>query len=488
MRLKKLLCAIGHNANGYEDIFIKGVTDNSKMVKEGYLFIALKGEKQDGYNFIQEAIAKGARVILSHKDFIAPRGLVKILVENKRDITSNLASAYFENPSRYLNIIGITGTNGKTTTSYLIKNILEAAGFKTGLIGTISHRIDGRIIPANNTTPGAIELQGYLAKMRKNKLMFAIMEVSSHSLEQSRVKNIEFSCAVFTNMTQDHLDYHKTLENYFKAKEKLFGLLKEYGKAVINVDDEYGKKLTQGLRGKTLSYGIKTPSDITAKIHNMDTNGSNFKIRFPGGKLDIHTKLIGMHNVYNILAAVGVGICFDIEKECIKKGIESLGFVRGRLEEVSCGQDFKVFIDYAHTEDALKNILGILRYLTKGRLIAVFGCGGDRDRIKRPLMGKVASEFADYVVITNDNPRSEDPQLIADEITKGFHDSFKNFRVILDRAVAIKEALFFAKDTDTVVIAGKGHESYQILKDKRIHFDDKEEVEKILLRDLLNNT
>lgn len=484
MRLKKLLCAIGHNANGYEDVFIKGVTDNSKMVKEGYLFIALKGEKQDGYNFIQEAIAKGVRVILSHKDFIAPRGLVKILVENKRDIAGEIASEYFENPSRYLNVIGVTGTNGKTTTSYLIKNILEEAGFKTGLIGTISHMIGKRIIPANNTTPGAIELQGHLAEMRKNKIKFAIMEVSSHALEQSRVKNIEFSCAVFTNMTQDHLDYHKTLENYFKAKARLFGLLREDGKAIINVDDEYGRKLAQDLKGKILSYAIKTPSDITAKIHHMDTSGLDFKVRFPGGRLDIHTKLIGMHNVYNILAAVGAGILSGIEKEHIKRGIESLESVRGRLEEVSCGQAFKVFIDYAHTEDALKNILGILKSLTKGRLIVVFGCGGDRDRIKRPSMGRVASEFADYVIITNDNPRSEEPQLIADEITKGFPDSFKNFKVILDRGAAIREALFFAKSADTVVIAGKGHESYQMFKDKLIHFDDKREVEKVLLNRL----
>ncbi len=482
MRLNKLLKAIGHNANGYEDVSIKGITDNSKMVKEGYLFIALKGERQDGYDFIQEAIAKGAKVILSHKDFIAPSGLVKILVENKRHIAGELASAYFENPSIYLNAIGITGTNGKTTTSYLIKNIVEEAGFKTGLIGTISHRIGDRIIPANNTTPGAIELQGYLAKMRENKIKFAIMEISSHALEQNRVINIGFSCAVFTNMTQDHLDYHRTLEDYFKAKAKLFSLLKENGKAVINVDDEYGRKLAQGLRGKSLSYAIKTPSDITVEIHNMDTNGSDFEVRFPGGRLDIHTKLIGMHNVYNILAAAGAGICFGIEKEYIKKGIESLGFVRGRLEEVSCGQAFKVFIDYAHTEDALKNILTILRYLTKGRLIAVFGCGGDRDRIKRPLMGKVASELADYVIITNDNPRSEDPALITDEITKGFPDSFKNFKVIPDRCIAIKEALIMAKSADTVVIAGKGHEAYQIFKDRLIHFDDREEVEKILLR------
>ncbi|MBM3252947.1 MAG: UDP-N-acetylmuramoyl-L-alanyl-D-glutamate--2,6-diaminopimelate ligase [Candidatus Omnitrophica bacterium] len=481
MRLKKILKEIGHNADRYVDIDIKGISDNSKYVREGFLFLALKGERLDGYDFIQEAIDRGARVVVSYKDFIAPCGVVKIIVENKREVASDIACAYFENPSRRLKIVGITGTNGKTTTSYLISNIFEQAGFGTGLIGTINYKIGNRTIPAVNTTPGAIELQGYLSEMLGDGLEFVVMEVSSHSLQQERVRNIKFSSAVFTNITQDHLDYHKTFEDYFEAKARLFNLLEEGARAVINIDDEYGKRLMESLKTKPITYGIKADSDIKSKIHKMDIGGSIFEVLSPYGKFEIKTKLIGLHNIYNIMAAIGVGILFGIEEEHIKKGVETLEGVKGRLEELSYGQPFKVFIDYAHTDDALRNILGILKPLTRGRLIVVFGCGGDRDRAKRPLMGRVATEFADYVIITNDNPRSEEPTLIANEICNGFIDNFRNYTVILDRYSAIKEALRVAKNDDIVVIAGKGHETYQVLKDKVIHFDDKEVVESILL-------
>jgi UDP-N-acetylmuramoyl-L-alanyl-D-glutamate--2,6-diaminopimelate ligase len=480
MKLKILLKGAGISANGYADIEVNGIASNSKIVRKGFLFLALRGERFDGYDFIGEAIERGASVIVSHRDFIAPGSIVKIITNEGNDIASDLACAFFNNPSGSLKVIGITGTNGKTTTSYLIFNILEQGGFKAGLIGTIMYKIGDRNIPALNTTPGPVELQGYLSEMLERGINYAIMEVSSHSLEQGRVRNIKFASAVFTNITQDHLDYHKSFEGYYKAKAKLFGMLGEYGKGIINVDDDYGKRLLSDMGGKAITYGIDTPADITAKIYKMDMDGSIFEIILPSGRLDIHTRLIGTHNIYNILAAVSVGFLFGIEKERIRRGIESLDTVRGRLEEVLCGQPFKVFIDYAHTEDALKNILSILKPLTKGKLMLVFGCGGDRDKTKRPLMGKIAGKYSDYIIITSDNPRSEAPQAIADEICAGFEGSFDKYTVILDRLCAIKEVLKIAKSGDTVVIAGKGHETSQVLKDKIINFNDKESVEKIL--------
>lgn len=462
-------------------IDVKRITDDSREVKDRDLFIASRGYNTDGYKFIDKAIEKGAGIIVSDRSFKAPEGVKKIIVEDARASLPVIADNFYGHPSRHLKLIGVTGTNGKTTITYLLENILKIAGKKTGVIGTINYRINEKSIPATNTTPGPLKLQSLLSEMLKKKAQYIVMEVSSHSLEQNRIGCIRFDVGIFTNITKEHLDYHKTVKNYFKAKAGLFERLKENGIAVLNNDDSMVASLKKQIRKKVLTYGIKKNADITAKGIKLSMESSSFVIKTPKGSFSVTTKLIGRHNASNILASVAVSIALGVGLDNIKNGIESFNIVPGRLEPVESGQPFKIFVDYAHTEDALHNVLSLLKDVAKeGRIITVFGCGGNRDRTKRPLMGNVACRFSDRVVVTSDNPRFEDPLSIISEIEKGVRDKFTNYDIVPDRRTAIDKALRLARKGDVVVIAGKGHEKYQIIKDKIIPFDDCKVVRKLL--------
>jgi UDP-N-acetylmuramoyl-L-alanyl-D-glutamate--2,6-diaminopimelate ligase len=452
---------------------VNGVADDSRKVKRGYLFVAVRGHDNDGHRFINDAIASGASAVVADRNFYAPEGVKKLIVKDARAVLPEIADDFYGHPSGRLKIVGVTGTNGKTTITYILESIITASGKSCGVIGTINYRIGGREITSTNTTPGPIQLQSLLSGMVKEKARYAVMEVSSHSLEQDRVARLLFDVAIFTNMTRDHLDYHKTLDKYFAAKARLFRKLKPKGVAVLNNDDGSSGRLRRSIRSKVLTYGISKRSDVMAKDIKLSIGSTRFKAVTPKWSLDINTALIGRHNISNILAAIAAATALGIKKEAIKKGIESFKSVPGRLEPVEAPGRFRVFVDYAHTEDALNNVLGLLKdVVSGGRIITVFGCGGDRDRTKRPLMGRAACAFSDRVVVTSDNPRTEDPLSIIAEIEKGVKGSYFNYEIVPDRRSAIKRALEMAASGDVVLIAGKGHEKYQIIGNSAIPFDD----------------
>jgi UDP-N-acetylmuramoyl-L-alanyl-D-glutamate--2,6-diaminopimelate ligase len=474
MKIKDILKNVKFEAEkGTSSLDIGNVTCDSRAVKPGDLFIAFKGFAQDGYKFIGQAVANGAAAVLAERDFDASPAVKKIIVRDTRLALPVIAANFHGDPSKKLKMVGITGTNGKTTITYIIESILRCARKESGVIGTINYRYKGKEIPAKNTTPGPLELQGLLADMLKAKVGYAVMEVSSHSLDQGRVGGILFDDGIFTNITGDHLDYHKTLKNYFKAKAQLFDMLKKGGAAILNYDDRKVRTLAKKLRSKVITYGLSKGSDIRAVGLEISLSGSRFTINTPGGNILVETKLIGRHNVSNILAAVAVAYHEKINFKAIKEGVETVTFAPGRLEPVSAGQPFKVFVDFAHTQDALYNVLGLLKDVARNkRIITVFGCGGNRDRTKRPLMGKTACEFSDRVVITSDNPRFEDPADIIKEIELGVKGLFNNYDIVADRRKAIEKALNGASADDIVVIAGKGHEKYQIVGGEVHPFDD----------------
>jgi len=482
MDLKKILKGVkiraGENIGGID---INKITDDSRKVGVGDLFVALRGYSLDASKFVGFALKAGARAIVTEKDFNSSPGVSKILVDDTRSAMSIIADNFYGHPSRKLKVIGITGTNGKTTIAYLIENIVKAAGkADAGVIGTINYRFKGKVFPALNTTPGPMILHGMLAEMAALKIGYAIMEVSSHSLDQGRVDNVLFDIGIFTNLTSDHLDYHKTTANYFEAKKRLFDKLKTKGRAVLNMDDKKVASLKGSIKPMTITYGIKNKADVTAKNIALSMDGTRFTVHAPGMSFEMRIKLIGIHNVSNVLAAAAAAIALEIPKEAIIKGIESVEKVPGRLEAVEAGQPFKIFIDFAHTEDALFNVLNLLREVTERRIVTVFGCGGNRDRTKRPLMGKVACEYSDHVIVTSDNPRFEEPEDIIDEIESGIKGKFSNYDIVTDRKEAISKALGLALKDDVIVIAGKGHEHYQIIKDKAMPFDDREVALSIL--------
>lgn len=432
---------------------------------------------------MKQAIDKGAKtIVLERLSNGVNGGVTKILVRNCRAALSRLAARFYGDPSFRIRAIGITGTNGKTTTTYLVEQILSEEGFNCGLIGTVNYKVNDRVVQATNTTPGPLELQLLLSEMVRGRSDYAIIEVSSHSLAQHRVDDVAFDLAVFTNLTHDHLDYHKTLDGYFDAKLKLFKNLAKDSLAILNIDDPRGRLLAHRTRAKVMSYGIDGFCDVRAQILNSSLDGTEFRLSSQGEAVDVAIKLIGRYNVYNCLGAACVGLSQGIGLEQIAKALEGFIGVPGRLERIECGQPFDVFVDYAHTDDALSNVLSTLKEKTSGRLISVFGCGGDRDRSKRPLMGEVAQRYSDYVILTSDNPRGEDPSDIVRQIEGGMVGSDKDYRVILDRYEAIREALAMARDKDVVVICGKGHEQFQIFEDKKIPFDDRRVAREILNR------
>ena len=483
MQLKDLIKSLQSykSRSDFTDFQVKGIASDSGKVSPDFIFIAIKGNKEDGHKFIKEAIGNGARAIIVQSDcpkIEAANNIYFFEVVDTRKATAELANAFYGSPSDKIKAVGITGTNGKTTISYLIEAILKEARLEPGVIGTVNYRFKDKVFTAKNTTPGPVEIQSLLASMLKAGVKYVVMEVSSHALDQARCEGINFSCAIFTNLTQDHLDYHGGLENYFQAKSKLFKLLTKYSFAVINNDDCYARRLLKLTKAQTLTYGIDNPADIMAEEIKLGVSQTEFKLKT--GKLTVpfKTRLVGRHNIYNILAAVSWALKEGLDLSLIKSAIEKFYLVPGRLERIDFTGDFSVFVDYAHTEDALANVLCFLRQIAKARIIIVFGCGGERDKTKRPKMGKVATELADYAIITNDNPRSEDPADIVNCIKNGI--SKDNYRVIFERREAIKEALSMAKALDIVLVAGKGHEDYQILKDRTVSFDDRQVIRECL--------
>jgi UDP-N-acetylmuramoyl-L-alanyl-D-glutamate--2,6-diaminopimelate ligase len=485
VRLAKLLRGVETRAGAeHGDLEISGLAYDSRAVKRGTLFVAIRGEKTDGNKFVADAAGLGAAAILSEQPNpgTLPGGVAWVQVADARKALAISAANFCGRPAEILKLVGVTGTNGKTTVSYLVDSVLRAAGCEVGLLGTIGYRLVRESIAAPNTTPESLDLQRYLADIVRAGGTHAVMEASSHALSMDRLWGCPFAVAIFTNLTRDHLDYHKSLEDYFAAKRRLFegtGAAAPLA-SVINRDDEYGRQLA-GLAGRTLTYGLEGSADITARKPAISLFGNEFVAETPAGKIEIRSSLVGRPNIYNILAAIGAGVALGLSKEVITKGIEQLTAVPGRFERIDAGQPFLVVVDYAHTDDALRNLLVTARELNPdGRIITLFGCGGDRDRTKRPLMGEAAGNSSDIVVLTSDNPRSEDPLLIINDVIVGAQRTKTKLLVEVDRQKAIETALDVARAGDIVLLAGKGHETYQVLRDRTIEFDDREVARRIL--------
>jgi len=488
MKLSELCsCLKDHKSCDFVEKEVRGITHDSHKVKEGYVFVAIKGHKVDGHDFIIGAIEKGAIALVVEKKIELASRIPQIIVSNTRYALAALSSRFYGEPSSKMTVVGITGTNGKTTTSYLTKAIIEASGGKAGLIGTIQYQIGKRVIQAKETTPESVEIQGYLSEMLKSGMKYAIIEASSHALSQHRLDGIRFSSAIFTNLSIEHLDYHTNIRNYRTEKLKLVKGLGIEAFTILNADHNASKHFAECTKSQVVWYGIKKKNaDVTAEIIHMGVDTTQFLLNSPWGKIIINLNLVGKHNVYNALAAAANALALGFKIDTIKTGIESLSVVPGRLEKIDCGQEFDIYIDFAHTHQALQVVLSTLREITTGRIILVFGCGGDRDRKKRPKMGHIAEKYADLFWITSDNPRSEDPNSIIYEIQKGVRKE-GCFRVQADRKIAIKEALLEAKKGDAVIIAGKGHEQCQISKDTTIPFDDREVVRQILQGNMVSH-
>lgn len=475
---------------GDENKCIDTIEHDSRKVGKNSLFVCIPGAKVDGHNYISQAVQNGAVAVLVEKDIVEIDGVTIIKVDDVKAAIQAIVPYFYDYPARKLRMIGITGTNGKTTTSYLIRAILRNAGFKVGVIGTIQIMIEDEVFPIHNTTPDIIDLQAILANMQAKEMDYVVMEVSSHALALNRVAGCEFDTAVFTNVTQDHLDFHKTFENYIEAKSKLFASLtlltncKENKTAVINIDDSAAKAMLAKSECRTISYAIHKNADLKAENINVLANGAKFSIHSNFANLDLNLKITGIFNVYNVMGAVGAAFAEGIKADVIKQTLESFESVPGRFELVDEGQTFSVIVDYAHTPDGLENILKTARQIAKQHIITVFGCGGDRDRTKRPIMGRIAAQLSDVVIATSDNPRTEDPEFILSQVEEGVLETIgdKKHKKITDRKSAIEEAISMASEGDIVIIAGKGHENYQILKDKTIHFDDKEVARDVLRR------
>lgn len=470
---------------GSPDTDITGVAYDSRKVFPGCLFAAVRGVKADGARFIGAAIDKGARAVM-YEDYDGerPDGVTFVKVPDARLAMAFAAAAFYGHPSRQLKLIGITGTNGKTTTSYIVRSVLEAAGQETGLIGTISYEFGGKTFPAPNTTPESVDLQGLLREMANAGARSAVVEVSSHAVALKRIAGCEFAARVFTNLTQDHLDFHGSMEEYYQAKRSFF--TEGGGMSVINLDDPKGWDLAAGASDGVLTYGLKVPADVTARDVRLSAGGVSFTLITPGGEAHIESALVGRHNIYNILAAAGACLSVGVDPARIAEGVAAMKEVPGRLEKVDAGQDFSVLVDYAHTEDALARVLTTAREFTPGRVITVFGCGGDRDTGKRPKMGYAASLLSDVVVLTSDNPRTEDPSEILRQVESGIAEEGskkkdETYFVVEDRGEAIEFAVGMAGPADTVLIAGKGHEDYQIMGETKYHFDDRQAARQAIL-------
>jgi UDP-N-acetylmuramoyl-L-alanyl-D-glutamate--2,6-diaminopimelate ligase len=490
MRLKQLIENINiKRLAGQADVEISRINYDSRKIGPGDLFVAMKGYAQDGHDFIGDAVSKGATAVLSD---LAPDMVIQKLsrkpnqtpvflqVSDSRKALSRLAVAFYQTPFHNMNLIGITGTNGKTTTSYLLESILLAAGRKPGVIGTINHRISNSVLKSSVTTPESLDLMKILREMADHFATDVVMEVSSHALDQGRVTDCPFRTALFTNITRDHLDYHPSMDAYFEAKSILFKSLANNTPegpvtAVINTDDPRGMDLMKLTAAKTMTYGLNSSCDVTAKDVNVSRKGLIARlISKKMGEIDIQSSLIGNFDIYNIMAAASTAVTLGVDLKTIASGIENMKGVPGRMELVPNARSLAIVVDYAHTPDALEKALEAANQITEGRILTVFGCGGDRDRGKRNEMGRVAGKHSHKVFITSDNPRSEDPAAIADEIEKGVIASGqKEYVIELERETAIRMAVQSAQKKDLVLIAGKGHEDYQIIGNTRRDFDDR---------------
>jgi UDP-N-acetylmuramoyl-L-alanyl-D-glutamate--2,6-diaminopimelate ligase len=474
MYLKEILKGVKFKSCGRPArVMITDVVDDSRSVSEGSLFIAKRGARRDGSKFINDAIRSGARAVVAECDFEAPERVTKVMVEDARAALSAISGNFYGHPSKRLKTVGVTGTNGKTTITYILEAIVKAAGEEPGVIGTVNYRMGSEVLPADNTTPGSLRLQSLLAQMVLRGVKYALMEFSSHALDQGRTEGVLLDAAIFTNLTGDHLDYHKTMAGYLSAKRKIFGHLKARGAAILNADDDVVRGLRRSVRGRVVTYALRRSADVTAADIEVSMRGTSFTVNSQKVRFRVSTGLIGMHNVSNALAAIAAAMALGIPVQAIIDGMAGSGSVPGRLEPVEAGQPFSVFVDFAHTEDALNNVLGLLRAVAERRIVTVFGCGGDRDRKKRPLMGRSACSLSDRVIITSDNPRSEDPEDIIGDIEAGIEGVYSNYDVVVDRRLAIARAIDIASEGDIVLLAGKGHETCQIIKDVAQPFDDR---------------
>jgi len=467
--------ALGASPMG-ADVTCTGVTHDSREVVPGSVFVALRGLTADGRSYVPQAVAAGAAAVVAESAADSMTDVLWVVVSDARAALASLSSEFFGHPSREMRVVGITGTNGKTTTSYLVSAILEAAGIRCGLMGTVAYRIGDRAIDATRTTPEAPAVQRLMRDMVSAGCGACVMEVSSHALALKRVDGVRFSAAIFTNLTRDHLDFHTSMEEYFAAKRRLFDMLPEGATAVINADDPRGQTLAETVR-RPLTYGIARPADVSPGPLSYALSGLQFDARTPRGVVRVRSKLVGKPNVYNILAAVAVAVALDVPLAAIERGVQDLAGVPGRFQLVSsASDDITVIVDYAHTDDALRNLLETARPMASRRLITVFGAGGDRDRTKRPLMGMVAARLSDVVVITSDNPRSEDPRRIIDEVMRGAEPETRTSNAELitevDRREAILQSVRRALPGDVVLVAGKGHETYQEIAGVQTPFDD----------------
>ncbi len=470
MKLYKLIENIAET--NLPDMEISSVTDNTKKVQKDSIFVCVKGGSFDGHDAAKEMLEKGAAVVITERDL--GLGDKQIITDNSRKFYGKLCAAWFDHPEKKIKIIGVTGTNGKTTITNVIKNILMSYGIKTGLIGTIRNEIGNEPVHTDNTTPMAFDYMQLLDKMVKADCKYAVMEVSSFGLVQNRIGPTHFNIGVFTNLTQDHLDYHKTMENYYQAKKMMFD---ECDFALVNIDDDYGKRLLSEICCPKASYGSSQEADYYSDAAKIKADGTSFWYCFDGKSKLVNMKMTGMFNVSNVTAAITVCMKAGIPLEHILETIADYNGVKGRCEIIPTGRDFTVICDYAHTPDAIENILQSVKQYTEGRLICLFGCGGNRDAKKRPLMAKAAAKYADRLIITSDNPRDEIPEAIIDDILAGLKDSRIPFDVVVDRTEAIYHSLKIARKGDIIVLAGKGHEDYQVLPgNEHIHFDEREIV------------
>ena len=474
---------------GDQNVSIQDITADSRAVKPNSLFIALDGATVDGHNYIDKAVDAGAIAVIVSKPVTVPADVCVITVDDTRQAMMVCVPYFFDYPANRMRMVGVTGTNGKTTTTHMIRHILKAQGFKVGVIGTVHIMIGDTSYPIHNTTPDVVDLQHILHQMVQENVEYCVMEVSSHALALGRVSGVEFDTAVFTNLTQDHLDFHKTFENYLAAKCKLFeqvsapNQVKDNKGAVINIDDSYGYRVMEKTTAPTITYSTLGKGTLNASDVHMSTKNSQYTVNYKGESYPVSMNTTGLFNVYNTLAAIGACLQEGISMEAIDTALKTFSSVPGRFELIEEGQDFAVVVDYAHTPDGLQNILETAKAIKENRIIIVFGCGGDRDATKRPIMGRIAAEYGDKIYVTSDNPRTEDPVQIVKDVEVGVKEALRegtSYEVIVDRREAINHAIHDAKAGDIVIIAGKGHENYQILKNETIHFDDREEARKAL--------
>ena len=468
----------GRLLQGSDEVEIKGIAYDSRQVQPGYLFVAITGFQTDGHQYVQKALENGAVAVAVEKEVALPKDVAVLFCNNNRKLLAQLGAAFYGHPSRQMTLVGVTGTNGKTSTTYLIKRVLEEKGKTVGLIGTIQNMIGQKELHTGRTTPESLDLQALFGEMKEAGVTDVVMEVSSHALDLHRVDETDFDVAIFTNLTRDHLDYHKTMENYRNAKGILFQMAK---KAVVNVDDEAGAYMKDQCKGQVLTFGIDHGADLQAEQIAIDATGVSFQLDYEGKTYPVRLQIPGKFSIYNALGAIGACLFMGIDMETILKGISSIRGVRGRFEPVVSQKGTTAVVDYAHTPDGLENILNTAKEFVKGRIITVFGCGGDRDRTKRPMMGEVAGRLSDYCIITSDNPRSETPEAILLDVEVGTKETGCPYEMICDRKAAIFRAIAMAKVEDLVVVAGKGHEDYQIFADRTIHFDDVEVVKEAFL-------